>query len=324
MNQEAQQSARWKAVVNELRDGNQQNANAANAGDGPKHVAWLTFISMLGDRLKTLVETHSGGGIYEVPRDRFCVKLPAESILGKHQRDWKLPVAGVGNVYYSASGDQALCHLPPGSRYVAFDKCGKTAERLRAVAEWRGRGDCLDSRGGYAGNGSRETSLACVLSAAQCPLLIMVDPFAANDLERAAGEVCQIADARSILFGASHGEDSRWHRIIDDFCERDRIVWKWRGDASPRERSGYLFLLLISGPQEREIDQLCGRLQREHDLLWKCRGPDYGYTSDGPERLPRKRSRPQFAAGRDRPRPPQAARPLWRPPHHRTPFDRCL
>ena len=56
----------WRAVENLLDGGNRQTDNAANAGDGPKHMACLTFISVLGTWLKTFVGTHPGGGIYEV------------------------------------------------------------------------------------------------------------------------------------------------------------------------------------------------------------------------------------------------------------------
>ena len=135
----------WNDVLAAMDDGNIQNGNAANAGDGPKHMMLLHMMRLMRKRLQTIVETHAGGGVYCVPSDSFCLNVPGESILTQHQRRANLPPASEGQVYYSASGDQILSNMPPECTYIAFDNNPRTRERLQAVARYRGREQSLRS-----------------------------------------------------------------------------------------------------------------------------------------------------------------------------------
>jgi hypothetical protein len=286
----------WDSVDNLLNDGNQQNPNAANAGDGPKHIAWLTFIEIMGPHLKTVVETHSGGGIYRVPPNSFCVGLGSSSILGRSQFAAEIPATDQREVYFSASGDQALRHMPDGCRYIAFDKCVGAANRLKEVAHGRERSRDLDSRAvSYAGNGDPATSLRRLLQNVDSPVLAMVDPWTLPDLRNASDDIRSARHVRSILFGVTsvhfgHGRElseQGWGEIARAFSEArlNCITWKWKGKAVPTEESRHLFFLLLSTPNLQESDVLLEGLIAEHKILVNLRAGEYGYASDGPQAI---------------------------------------
>ena len=281
-----------------LQDGNAQNRHAANAGDGPKHIGWLTFIEILGDGLGTLVETHSGGGVYRVAENQFCVGLPATSILGRHQATAGLPPPDKGGAYYSASGDQALLRMPVRCTYLAYDKERTTANRLQAVARWRGRQASLDSRSAsYMGDGDPSTTVGAHIKNKldvdrSGVVLAMIDPFKVSDLERACRLVAPVGDLRTIAFGVAGlhrgTADSKagWDRAVDRFAGRHRVAWTWTGLPTPGADPQHLFFLLLVTPEPAEAKALQERLSEEHALLTDCRAGAYGYTSEGPRSVP--------------------------------------
>ncbi|MGC8542045.1 MAG: hypothetical protein ACP5QA_15650 [Phycisphaerae bacterium] len=289
-------------------DANAQNKHSANAGDGPKHIAWLTIMRMLADlptgSLKSIVETHSGGGIYAVAPDSFCLNLPPASILARHQAAAQLSPRPDGTSLYSASGDQALLNMPADCNYFAYDINTTTAQRLAAVAAYRNRThnftsinhSCLDQT-------ARETSLATLLHTIAKPALIMSDPFDLADLATIARVIAPICDARTIMFGvAKHGDPlaaAQWQAAIAIFSNQHRIQWLWQGTATPAavptdtpvagasaaSVGAYLFYLLIAVPTEQEQASLYAMLLDEHKLLAEARTHSHSYTSTGPHCL---------------------------------------
>ncbi len=236
-----------------------------------------------------VLETHSGGGVYRVASDRFCLDLPEKSILGRRQRAAGLAVPEGATAFYSASGDQALSHIPAACKYVAFDTNAVTGRRLAAVANWRERTKNLDSRPySYAGNGDPATGLPALIQALPKPLLVMADPFELGDLERASRGLEGLAGARCIFFGVTRhrstaDSESGWRGISEKFRGQSRITWKWTGNAGRHDNSRNLFFLLMTTAVKEEGAELFQKLANEHKLLSKARGSTHAYASDGPK-----------------------------------------
>jgi hypothetical protein len=257
-----------------LDDDNIQNRNAANAGDALKHAALLACLETAGSPLRTIVETHAGGGIYRVPADSFCIGLPEESILGRHQRRAALPPADPDCAFYSASGDQILTHLRDGGRYIAFDNNPLTSQRLRLVAAYRGRAEALQTQDDFrGGNGP---SLADVLR--ECDpssSLVMVDPLDAADMDAA---MPMIDEAFLVLvFGAEPyfgwEKRQRFEKAWQTGQKRGRFFeTAWCGDGRPDHRSRYAFhLFAFSGRGGVVPDSLFEAMMMEIKRLRECR-----------------------------------------------------
>ena len=247
-----------------------------------------------GDSLQTIVETHSGGGIYRVPADNFCLNVPARSILAQHQTAAALPSAaaapaGPGLAYYSASGDQILTKMPKGCTYVAFDANPRTRQRLQRVAEYRGRADSLkqhvDFRGGNGGPSAADVVKGCDPKRT----LVMVDPFKAADLDAAMNLIPP--EFRSLWFLAKvydgHRRDRQAQRAqAEEVWERlrgvyghDMAVWSWEADTAPGLPSDYEFALLAAMPQGGAMD-LYVDLLPEHHLLSEQLDRAYDYQGE--------------------------------------------
>jgi len=280
---------RWGELDILLNDGNPQNGNAANAGDGPKHIAWLTTIDVMGANLKLLLETHSGGGVYVVPEASFCVDLPEDSILGRHQRHAALPPRTSGGRWYSASGDQALLRMPTGCAYVAYDNRPTTSERLEHVACLRSRARDLDARPlPFRAYRPSDSARAVIGQHEPASTLVMIDPLRVKDIDVSptTRQGMKHQTYPTLLFGA-RGHEGRGTREFDEawsaaswlLGSTHPIEWVWRGQRTPREPHKNSFHLLIALPDREAAHMVLERLMAEHRILLGARSRSHGYEA---------------------------------------------
>lgn len=273
------------ALVPLLADDNRQNKNAANAGDGPKHAAWIACMQRLGNRLALVVETHAGGGIYQVPADSFCVGLPDASILGRHQRAAGFPTAPVGTTYYSASGDQALVLLPAAARYVAFDKEQRTTKRLALLAKARRRDAALEARPtSFKGNGDHRTAVSAVLTVCRPDAtLLMVDPFGSGEF--APAKEAASRRVSSVVFGARMPNDPKfeceWMDLVRSFqSSLSAFEWTWAGSRQPGQKDSLRFYLLVGLAERADAEAVLATVRDEHAVFERERRQSHAYTGE--------------------------------------------